>query len=253
MYSNTGIMLDDIDLTPLEPTPALLNGRIISLDVNFAVYQDGLNHGTFNEIPFHLPTSTPTLLTATSLKTRSTELYGNAHAIILNKNEIVYLLVTNLDAGSHPFHLHGHNFQILDRNVAPFTAISNLKPFPSIRDTIVIPSGHYVILGFTADNPGTWLFHCHIEWHLESGLGLTFIEAVEDIKNVSSLVLDSCKNQGIPINGNANGKFGDDMSGYAWYPKPLFYGVGASGWGALVACAFSALCGIAVIVWFQRD
>ncbi|KAJ7926302.1 hypothetical protein B0H13DRAFT_1599644, partial [Mycena leptocephala] len=30
---------------------------------------------------------------------------------------------------------------------------------------------------FVADNPGTWFFHCHIEWHLDVGLAVQLIEA----------------------------------------------------------------------------
>ncbi|KAI5808305.1 multicopper oxidase-domain-containing protein [Pyronema omphalodes] len=48
---------------------------------------------------------------------------------------------------------------------------------PMIRDTILAPPGGHIILRFRADNPGVWLFHCHLEWHLLSGLVTTFIEA----------------------------------------------------------------------------
>lgn len=34
-----------------------------------------------------------------------------------------------------------------------------------------------MILRFRADNPGVWLFHCHMEWHVETGLVTTMIEA----------------------------------------------------------------------------
>lgn len=31
------------------------------------------------------------------------------------------------------------------------------------------------------DNPGVWLFHCHVDWHLETGLAIVFAEAPEEI------------------------------------------------------------------------
>ncbi|KAG8801435.1 laccase, partial [Serendipita sp. 399] len=38
-----------------------------------------------------------------------------------------------------------------------------------------------VTLRFTADNPGPWLLHCHIDLHFDSGLAVVFAEAPEDI------------------------------------------------------------------------
>lgn len=33
-----------------------------------------------------------------------------------------------------------------------------------------------MVIAFLADNPGTWLMHCHIGWHQSLGLDLQFIE-----------------------------------------------------------------------------
>lgn len=41
-----------------------------------------------------------------------------------------------------------------------------------LRDTVYIPRRGHAVLRFRADNPGVWLFHCHILWHLGSGMGL---------------------------------------------------------------------------------
>ncbi len=41
-----------------------------------------------------------------------------------------------------------------------------------LKDTIDVPSGGYIILRLIADNYGTWMFHFHIEWHLEMGMSL---------------------------------------------------------------------------------
>ncbi|KIP07399.1 hypothetical protein PHLGIDRAFT_38701, partial [Phlebiopsis gigantea 11061_1 CR5-6] len=48
---------------------------------------------------------------------------------------------------------------------------------PIRRDTVQVPPGEGVALRVVADNPGAWMFHCHIEWHLEAGLAGTFLEA----------------------------------------------------------------------------
>jgi L-ascorbate oxidase len=46
-----------------------------------------------------------------------------------------------------------------------------LKGAP-LKDTITVPDGGYTIIRFKADNPGYWLFHCHIEFHAEIGMSL---------------------------------------------------------------------------------
>jgi len=45
------------------------------------------------------------------------------------------------------------------------------------RDTVQVPAGSSATLRLTADNPGVWLLHCHIEWHLEAGLAVFLVEA----------------------------------------------------------------------------
>ncbi|KAJ5551834.1 CAZyme family AA1 [Penicillium sp. DV-2018c] len=113
----------------------------------------------------------------------------------------VDLVVNNLDESSHPFHLHGHHFYVLAVHQAefgwgsydPFTEeiseekddmntihspqtgfISGLygKSRVALRDTVNIPSRGYAVLRFRADNPGVWLFHCHIPWHLATGMAM---------------------------------------------------------------------------------
>lgn len=41
-----------------------------------------------------------------------------------------------------------------------------------LRDTVQIPSRGYAVLRFRADNPGVWLFHCHVSWHLSGGMAM---------------------------------------------------------------------------------
>ena len=35
-----------------------------------------------------------------------------------------------------------------------------------LRDTVQIPTRGYAVLRFRAENPGMWLFHCHVLWYL---------------------------------------------------------------------------------------
>ena len=52
---------------------------------------------------------------------------------------------------------------------------------PPRRDVALLPAGGYLIIAFKADNPGSWLLHCHIAWHASSGLALQILERENDI------------------------------------------------------------------------
>jgi len=50
-----------------------------------------------------------------------------------------------------------------------------------------LPSLGYLVLGFLTDNPGVWLMHCHIGWHVSMGFALQWIEqAPEAVKQISN-------------------------------------------------------------------
>lgn len=62
---------------------------------------------------------------------------------------------------------------------------------------------------FLTDNPGTWFFHCHIEWHLESGLAFTFFTAptlAQQWVKPPQFMYDQCAQLGVPVTGNAAGR-----------------------------------------------
>ncbi|KAJ5948165.1 multicopper oxidase-domain-containing protein [Penicillium verhagenii] len=120
------------------------------------------------------------------------------------------LVVNNLDDGGHSFHMHGHHFYVMTVQTAgygwgsynPFEdafppglapdrnsetnerlEIGTIRPntdefYPynlsrvALRDTVYIPRRSYAVLRFRADNPGVWLFHCHMLWHVATGMAM---------------------------------------------------------------------------------
>lgn len=63
----------------------------------------------------------------------------------------------------HPIHLHGHAFRVLSRNGAA-------TPHRPWQDTVLMAPGERVEIAFVADNPGRWMFHCHILEHQDGGM-----------------------------------------------------------------------------------
>ncbi|KAF3010279.1 hypothetical protein G7054_g334 [Neopestalotiopsis clavispora] len=100
--------------------------------------------------------------------------------IVDDKNIWTYWVVQNLSPLPHPMHLHGHDFLVLGHAASSTftTAMSSSLNFnnPTRRDVTMLPASGYVILAFKSDNPGNWLMHCHIAWHVSGGLSVDFME-----------------------------------------------------------------------------
>jgi len=96
----------------------------------------------------------------------------------------------------HPIHLHGHDFYVLDQQAnTPWSGdISRLKTDnPIRRDTATLPGGGYLVLAFESDNPGAWLMHCHIPFHVSAGLGIQFLERMDEIDTSGGPLEEGCK------------------------------------------------------------
>ena len=67
----------------------------------------------------------------------------------------------------HPIHVHGHSFKVLG---------SNRRSLPVHHvDTMLLLPDEEVRVAFVADNPGKWMFHCHVIEHQEAGM-MAYVE-----------------------------------------------------------------------------
>ena len=84
--------------------------------------------------------------------------------ILIKKGEIVRMILHNNSMMRHPMHLHGHDFRIINGqdDYAPMKNIIDIMPMET--DT----------LEFAATESGDWFFHCHILYHMMSGMGRVF-------------------------------------------------------------------------------
>ncbi|KAA8573678.1 hypothetical protein EYC84_005255 [Monilinia fructicola] len=256
---------DDFDLVPhdgmaLLPEP----DQTVGLDVIMDVLGNGKPYAFFNNITYVSP-KVPTLYTVMSAgnDAKNAVVYGEfTHPFVLDYEQTIEIVVNNLDSGKHPFHLHGHNFQVIQRSAedagtfnSTNTTQTSYPSTPMRRDTVVLrPSGH-LVLRFQSNNPGVWLFHCHIEWHVDQGLTATLIEAPLEIQKALTIPenhIAACQSGGVPYTGNAAGNKQDylDLQGENVAPGPLPAGFTARGIVALVFSCLAALLGMATITWY---
>ncbi|KAH7390703.1 Cupredoxin [Pyrenochaeta sp. MPI-SDFR-AT-0127] len=103
--------------------------------------------------------------------------------VLPNANEWIYWVIDTALPVPHPIHLHGHDFYILAQEASATFDDSvelNLKN-PPRRDVATLPASGYLVIAFLTDNPGAWLMHCHIGWHVAEGLALQFVERESEI------------------------------------------------------------------------
>ena len=123
----------------------------------------------------------------------------------LQFNKTIQIVISNFQpvwfAGHHPIHIHGHSFAVLkmgyaiqdetsghytsfntdvlcddDGSLCRSTQWNGAPPSltgvtrPVLKDTVMVPARGYVVLRFRARNPGFWLFHCHMNHHIDNGM-----------------------------------------------------------------------------------
>ncbi len=91
--------------------------------------------------------------------------YWEASPVLAELGETQIWTVENTTPWSHPLHLHGFFFMVLDEDGAP------VRPY-EWKDTVDVPfkQTRRLLVRFDEDRPGTWLFHCHILDHAAGGL-----------------------------------------------------------------------------------
>ena len=84
----------------------------------------------------------------------------NPEPIRFARNERVRLTMVNDTMMTHPMHLHGHFFEIVNGHPGS-------QP---LKHTIMVLPGGKASVDLTADAPGDWAFHCHLLYHMHAGM-----------------------------------------------------------------------------------
>ncbi|RHZ67408.1 hypothetical protein Glove_301g23 [Diversispora epigaea] len=175
-------------LKPLVPCVPPKCDKLLVFDVEFKKDSKGITRSYVNGSSYIADEEYPTLK----------KVYDGVHEFsrceniyqLHKKGEVIDVVFINKDYREHPFHLHGHSFWILGwgKDDGKFESwYKKLNTFDPIqRDTSTLPEYGWIWLRFTADNPGIWGCHCHIEWHLGAGLLVQFLELPKDLKEMEA-------------------------------------------------------------------
>ena len=80
--------------------------------------------------------------------------------IIIKQGEVVRMTLNNLTMMHHPMHLHGHFFRVLNKN----------GEYSPLKHTVNVAPMQKVVIEFDANEYGDWFFHCHVLYHMETGM-----------------------------------------------------------------------------------
>lgn len=127
---------------------------------------------------------------------------------------------------THPIHIHGRQYFIAKIGYPEHDKDGNLKaqnkdlkmskcgpaewrngPPGDIsvtrttvrKDTVIIPTGGYVVVDFIQDNPGYWYLHCHMSWHLNKGMSIVVAQNIHNVKIPSVMLYSKGKDVCLPL------------------------------------------------------
>ena len=137
-----------------EDLPVTLNYAMLR-----ATHKTTLPAGPMKELKFYLTGNMNRYVWSLDNKVVS-----EADNILIERGENLRIILYNNSMMRHPMHLHGHDFRVLNGQdeYAPLKNVLDIMPME--RDTIE----------FAANTSGNWFFHCHILYHMMSGMGRVF-------------------------------------------------------------------------------
>lgn len=93
--------------------------------------------------------------------------WADHQPVLAKSGERVEIMFHNMSMMSHPMHLHGHKFQVVDVGQGRFAG--------ALRDTVLVPPMGMVAVALDAGEAASWMLHCHHMAHLATGMMTEFV------------------------------------------------------------------------------
>jgi FtsP/CotA-like multicopper oxidase with cupredoxin domain len=143
--------------------------------------------------------------------------------MVVRKDDKVRIRIGNLSMTNHPFHIHGHRFEVAGTDggwIAPAAR------WPEV--TVDIGVGQMRAIEFVADAPGDWAFHCHKSHHTMNAMGHDVPNLIGvDHRGVARKINDLVP--GYMVMGDRGGAMGDMKMPLPENTLPMMDGSGPFG------------------------
>ena len=92
--------------------------------------------------------------------------YPKTETLLLDEGKQYRLTMQNKSPDDHPIHMHRHTFEVTSLEGKPMSGLR--------KDVVVVKANSTAEIDFLASNPGTTLFHCHQQNHMDFGFMMLF-------------------------------------------------------------------------------
>ncbi|CAG8530973.1 14634_t:CDS:2 [Acaulospora morrowiae] len=177
-YDMDASLLKPYPLNP--PVPRDENLTTLEFEIN-VILRDNYLQGVMNNSTYSPNLTYPTnkrIIDGDNFSTSDNVYYY--HGL----NSPIQIVLNNTENRTHPFHLHGHSFWIIAQgeigsHLQPLNSLKFNFDDPPFRDIITLKELSLNVIRYYANNPGVWLLHCHMEWHIELGMVVQLVELPE--------------------------------------------------------------------------
>jgi len=85
---------------------------------------------------------------------------SESDSIRIREGEVARFIMINRTMMHHPMHLHGHFFRV----------INGQGDYAPLKHTVDVAPMSTTVIEFDANEFGDWFFHCHLLYHMKSGM-----------------------------------------------------------------------------------
>jgi len=85
---------------------------------------------------------------------------SESDSILIHEGEVTRFIMINRTMMHHPMHLHGHFFRV----------INGQGDHAPLKHTVDVAPMSTTVIEFDANEFGDWFFHCHLLYHMKSGM-----------------------------------------------------------------------------------
>ena len=124
--------------------------------------------------------------------------------IPVKRGEVLRLELINDTMMHHPMHLHGHFFRLLMDPDHP-------SPHAPLKHTVDVPPMTRRTIEFLANEYGDWFFHCHILYHMESGMARVFSYDDQGVGHQPDIFCDCMPDYRLYVEGSVQSHMTDGV------------------------------------------